>query len=179
MWFECEVNDSHYKVLVQETDDSWKVRIENEEKNSLNYNIPKNHFKKIDSTYSLLFKKTSHWIDIQKDKNSYTVYCKGSYRNIKILDEDSLLRESLLGKNSFETKKSELIAEMPGQLIKIFVQSGQKVTMGEPLLTLEAMKMQNELLCPFKEATVEKIFFKEGASVEKGDVLLKLEPKSS
>jgi biotin carboxyl carrier protein len=48
------------------------------------------------------------------------------------------------------------------------------VKKGEVLLILEAMKMQNEILAPY-DATVAEIAVNQGASVQTGDVLVKLD----
>lgn len=62
-------------------------------------------------------------------------------------------------------------APMPGKVIKLNVTEGQKVEKGQLLLTLEAMKMENEIFAP-KSGTVQIISAKQGANVSSGDVLL-------
>jgi len=64
-------------------------------------------------------------------------------------------------------------AVMPGRLVKIFVAEGQAVAMGDPILVLEAMKMENEIKAPC-QGKVEKIFVAEGTSVESGATLLSI-----
>jgi len=53
------------------------------------------------------------------------------------------------------------------------VKEGDIVSTGDILFTLEAMKMESEIAAPI-DGTVEKIFVKDKASVQEGDVLLKL-----
>jgi biotin carboxyl carrier protein len=68
----------------------------------------------------------------------------------------------------------ELRAPINGQIIDVFIESKSKVTKGQLLITLEAMKMENQMKSPqngiIKEVKVEK-----GQSVKNGEVLLVFE----
>lgn len=80
-----------------------------------------------------------------------------------------------LQKNKEKTQHhTEMKAPMPGLLIKIKKKVGETVEMGEPILILEAMKMENDLRSP-SSGIVKSIFYKEGQSVEKGSVILIIE----
>ena len=60
---------------------------------------------------------------------------------------------------------------MPGKVLEIKVSVGQEVKQGEPLLILEAMKMENVLKASH-DVTVAEINIKQGDTVDKGQVLL-------
>ncbi len=62
---------------------------------------------------------------------------------------------------------------LPGNVSKIKVQEGQAVKAGEVLLTLEAMKMENEIMAP-AAGTVKKIYVTEGKAVQQGEALIDL-----
>jgi glutaconyl-CoA decarboxylase len=62
-------------------------------------------------------------------------------------------------------------APMPGTVLKVHVSPGDTVSVGDVLLTLEAMKMENEISSP-TSGTVENVHVKEGQSVNTGDALL-------
>ena len=62
-------------------------------------------------------------------------------------------------------------APMPGMIIRFEVDEGEEVNEGDPLLILEAMKMENSINAP-ASGKVKEIRFKEGDSVKKGDVLV-------
>jgi pyruvate carboxylase subunit B len=62
-------------------------------------------------------------------------------------------------------------APMPGMIIRFEVKEGDEVSEGDPLLILEAMKMENSINAP-TSGTVKEIRFKEGESVKKGDVMV-------
>ncbi len=62
---------------------------------------------------------------------------------------------------------------MPGVVVKLLAQVGQAVEKGQPLLILEAMKMQNEIVAP-SDGTVQAIHVKERDAVGSGAKLLTL-----
>lgn len=67
---------------------------------------------------------------------------------------------------------SEVVtAPMPGKIMSIKVSVGKAVNAGDLILTLEAMKMENEIFCG-AAGTVKEIRVNEGAAVNPGDVLV-------
>ena len=67
--------------------------------------------------------------------------------------------------------RQQIVAPMPGKIVRILVKAGDTVELGQGLIVVEAMKMQNEIRSP-KSGAVEKIIAKEGDAVNAGDVLL-------
>jgi len=65
---------------------------------------------------------------------------------------------------------AEIIAPMPGKVIRLLVKAGDAVEAGQGLMVVEAMKMQNEIRSP-KSGKVERLLAKEGQNVNAGDVL--------
>jgi len=68
---------------------------------------------------------------------------------------------------------TEVRAIIPGRVLTVAVTPGDVVTAGQQLLTVEAMKMQNELRSP-RDGTVERVTVGPGSTVEPGDVLVVL-----
>jgi acetyl/propionyl-CoA carboxylase alpha subunit len=66
-------------------------------------------------------------------------------------------------------------ALMPGKVLKLLVQPGEVVEEGQPILILEAMKMQNEYQAPMA-GSIEKIHAEEGVNVEINSPLITLAP---
>lgn len=71
------------------------------------------------------------------------------------------------------TSARELSANMPGLVVTLKCAVGDTVSAGQPLVVLEAMKMQNELASP-GDGVVEEILVEAGQSVEGGAVLVRL-----
>ena len=74
-------------------------------------------------------------------------------------------------KKEKELTGNEVVAEMSGSVVRIVVREGQEVKEGEPIMILEAMKMENEVVSP-KTGKIEKILVKEGDKVNQGDTLV-------
>ena len=73
-----------------------------------------------------------------------------------------------------EGEQSTLTAPMPGTVIKLLAAPGDRVQARQPLLVLEAMKMETPLVSPY-EAVVRAVHVAEGDSVEGGAILVELE----
>jgi 3-methylcrotonyl-CoA carboxylase alpha subunit len=72
--------------------------------------------------------------------------------------------------------QANLEAPMPGTLIKVLVHEGQLVVARQPLVVLEAMKMEHVVVAPY-DGVVRKLPFRAGALVAKGAALVELEQK--
>ncbi len=71
------------------------------------------------------------------------------------------------------TEKEVIYAPMPGRVVSVAVHVGETVEIGQTLLVLEAMKMENEITAP-KAGTVRDIYVSEGSNVGKNDPLVTL-----
>lgn len=69
---------------------------------------------------------------------------------------------------------SKIIAPLPGTIFKIIAKEGDAVKKGDPVLIMEAMKMENNVLAE-KEGVIKKILVQEGDSVLQGDLLMEIE----
>lgn len=67
--------------------------------------------------------------------------------------------------------RADLVAPMPGTILDVLVQPGDRVTRGQKLLTLEAMKMKNAIKAPY-DAVVAQVLAQPGQTVRYGDVLI-------
>jgi biotin carboxyl carrier protein len=66
--------------------------------------------------------------------------------------------------------RQEILAPMPGKVVRVLAAVGDAVEAGQGLLVVEAMKMQNEIRSP-KSGKVERLLVKEGQSVNAGQAL--------
>ncbi|MGB9746957.1 MAG: acetyl-CoA carboxylase biotin carboxyl carrier protein subunit [Bacteroidales bacterium] len=65
----------------------------------------------------------------------------------------------------------KMISFLPGTVIKVLVKKGDKVSAGQDLLLLEAMKMQNRIKSD-REGIIKNVLVKEGDKVPKGVVMI-------
>jgi biotin carboxyl carrier protein len=66
--------------------------------------------------------------------------------------------------------RQQVVAPMPGKVVRLLVNAGDQVEAGQGLVVVEAMKMQNEIRSP-KKGKVERLHVKEGQAVNAGEVL--------
>jgi biotin carboxyl carrier protein len=99
----------------------------------------------------------------------------GSFFDAKVKDEKDLLLEKLGFENHTENKAGDLRAPMPGKILEIMIQQGDKVSAGQPLIILEAMKMENELKAP-AGGEISSLLVNTGENVEKNQHLLVISP---
>ena len=74
--------------------------------------------------------------------------------------------------------RGEVHAPMPGLIVEILVERGAEVEAGQPVVIMEAMKMQNELVAPLK-GRVARISVEAGAAVETGQLLIAIQPEEA
>jgi len=85
----------------------------------------------------------------------------------------SLQRMKVLSSRKGKVEHESVKAPMPGKLIDVCVREGSEILRGEPLVILEAMKMQNEILSPVN-GTVIKVFARPNSNVMKDDILVEI-----
>ena len=66
-----------------------------------------------------------------------------------------------------------VLAPIPGLVLRILVKEGDSVNVGDPVLILEAMKMESEITST-ETGTVKKIIAKEGSSVQEDEALIEV-----
>lgn len=69
---------------------------------------------------------------------------------------------------------AQLIAPMPGKVVRVLVEQGAQVSAGDSIIVVEAMKMQNEMKSP-RDGTVTALHAQAGATVSAGEVLAVIE----
>ncbi len=107
-----------------------------------------------------------------EDGKEIEIQINQHYFKVNIQSELDQLLNSLGFKSSDVKKVKELKSPMPGKIVALMVNEGDEVKPGQPLLILEAMKMENALQA-ISEGKVEKILVEKGTSVNKNDILIK------
>lgn len=102
---------------------------------------------------------------------TFTWKINGRLYTVNLKDKFDLLLEKLGMNHAAGNKVNSVKAPMPGLIIDLKVKEGDTVNQGDPLLILEAMKMENILKSP-GDGVVKMIKIKKGDSVEKGHVLI-------
>jgi biotin carboxyl carrier protein len=130
-----------------------------------------------DHIFHLLHKHRSYKIEVVKadySKKDFLLKIDGKPLKIKLQDRFDQLIEAMGMQDADELADKEILAPMPGLILQFHVSEGDEVTKGAPLLTLEAMKMENVLKSP-GDGRVAKIHVEAGKSVEKNQLMVVLE----
>ena len=113
-------------------------------------------------------------VSLNKQAKEICLKLNGKLHAVKIQDEfDQLVKKMGLSANVIH-KVSAIKAPMPGLVLSILIEPGQEVVHGEPLLILEAMKMENIIKSP-GEGKVKRVVVSKGKPVDKGEVLIEME----
>ncbi len=110
-------------------------------------------------------------VSIDKQQKTVTLRIKSQKVTVQIKEPVDLLLEQLGMQQSRVRKVNQLKAPMPGLVLRILVQEGQSVKAGDPLMVLEAMKMENVFKAP-ADVTVKQIKVSEKQAVEKNTELM-------
>lgn len=125
------------------------------------------------SAFSLVRNGRSHRVLVLKeDRENGTVRLRiGAHTYTVQLQDDRTRLMQTLGLDKAATKVKEMKAPMPGMVLNILVKPGDAVKKNDPILVLEAMKMENMLKAP-GDATIASIHAEKGKAVEKGQLLV-------
>ena len=95
----------------------------------------------------LVYNKKKYLVDIiEKSQNRYTIMINGVWYTFSVETPISYKRRKTLNKRAGISKLENINAPMPGKILDILVDDGADIKEGEPLIILEAMKMQNEII---------------------------------
>jgi biotin carboxyl carrier protein len=103
-------------------------------------------------------------------ERTYVVTVFGRNHLVRVLDPRRWRRADSRGPGE---GPQEVLAPMPGKIVRVLVAENQQVGAGDGLLVIEAMKMQNEIRAS-RSGRVEKVYVREGAGVESGFRLVRL-----
>lgn len=110
-------------------------------------------------------------VKIDLESKTLTISINGTNYTVVLKDKMDLLLEKMGIQKEQHSKLSNLKAPMPGLVLDIKVEVGQEVKKGDPILVLEAMKMENVLKAT-GDGVIKSIEVKKGQAVEKNENLI-------
>jgi 3-methylcrotonyl-CoA carboxylase alpha subunit len=100
-----------------------------------------------------------------REGSDWHIFCDGEHRRFGL--------KRPLGETGADTSAGSLAAPMPGRVVRVLTRAGAKVAKGEPLMILEAMKMEHTITAP-ADGVVKEIHFSDGEQVLEGAQLITL-----
>ena len=122
-------------------------------------------------SYSLLLNGKSYYLTINKQLEKYEITVNHYTHLVQVQDEMDILLEKFGLQSNTTSHAGEIHAQIPGLVSQLFVNPGDNVDIGQKLLILEAMKMENEIDSPIA-GIVNNIHIKSGDKVEKGELIM-------
>lgn len=115
-------------------------------------------------------------LEVNFDLKIIKVRHNHSTHHVQFKNDLDLTLDKMGIKRTFEAVNTDVKAPMPGKVLDIMVVPGQTIEKGQPLLILEAMKMENVLKSE-GQAIIKSINVSQQESVESGQLLIELEPE--
>jgi biotin carboxyl carrier protein len=135
------------------------------------------HLEEVEGTPIVLVtaEGTLHRLTVQRGagRGQYAIWSDDYRFEVEALDERRRAIQDMTGAATANAGPAPLVAPMPGLVVRVNVKPGDQVEAGQPLVVMEAMKMENELRS-LSGGTVKAVRFQPGAAVEKGAVLVEL-----
>jgi len=122
----------------------------------------------------VLWKNRKYPVEIIRSRqNRYEILFNDISYTFTIETPFSLQRMKVLNAQRGKTEQESVRAPMPGKIIDVLVREGSPVLRGEPVVILEAMKMQNEIQSPVN-GIIKSVSAKANTNVMKDDVLVEI-----
>jgi biotin carboxyl carrier protein len=159
-------------------DQSYTVEIEENGKSVYRISVDGNEFlvdgKKTGRTnFSLIVDNRSFEIEVDNTDDEYRVLVDGRNYRIHLVDERRVRVGAV--QSGLQLQGRQMVSvPMPGKIIAVLVAIGDAVEMGQGLVIVEAMKMENEVRSPIS-GEVKEIKVKPGDTVEGGALLVIVE----
>jgi biotin carboxyl carrier protein len=119
-------------------------------------------------TYSVLIGEHSYEVRVEQARGGLRVHAGVQEYRVEV-DDPRAWRRRRGGALEAEGRQ-EVVAPMPGKVVRVLAKQGDEVEAGQGLFVVEAMKMQNEIRSP-KKGRLEKLLVTEGQVVNAGESL--------
>ncbi len=166
------VNGSEYDISLTYFPDHLEAIVNGQKRNVVVHSLQ-------DTRSLLLIDNRSLEVDVRREgaklaSGERVVFMRGCEIPVVMADYSLAQMRKAAGMSAGVQAEAAFRAPMPGLVVDIKVEPGQQVKAGEPLMIIEAMKMENVLKAK-SPGTVKAIPVDKGQSIEKGDTLVEFE----
>jgi biotin carboxyl carrier protein len=168
MELEFRFGDTTHKILVEPENSSGGFRavVDGKAMSAQISRISDSDFVLIDGSRIRHIYAASH-------ENKVYVHIDGKVISLEHVDSD---QKSFSSESLDFGSKDRVTTPMPGKIVKILVREGDRVSLKQPLVIVESMKMENELRSP-ADGVVKSINFGPGDLVGTDQPIIKIEPE--
>lgn len=163
---QARLGDRTYDISIEENDGFYRVHLGDE-----CFTVQRERLSGA-GLVSLLIDNCPYEVEVEKHSAGFSVVACGTSHVVEILDPLRALVRKVSRTHSAPGVES-IVAPMPGLVVSVEVQEGDRVEAGTPLVVVEAMKMQNELSA-LRAGVVEEVKVKPGQKVDTREVLVVL-----
>lgn len=128
--------------------------------------------------YSLLLGAISYEVFVEQCDDVCFVTIEGHRYRVEVEDERLRRSGAPISLAIEEPGDSVVTSPMPGIVVAVLVQEGERVRTGQGLAILEAMKMENEIRAP-RSGIIEKVGVSPGQRVRQDDELVRIGPSDN
>jgi len=154
----ASIGETNYELKIERRESGWRCRVDGRE-------TPIDVAQTAPNRLSILIKGKSY--DVIRGAEGAVAVGERWYE-VAVADPRSWRTRKQAAAGTSGPQK--LKASMPGKVVRVLASAGRRISAGQGLVVIEAMKMQNEVRSP-REGTVTAILVKEGANVNAGDVV--------
>ncbi len=148
-------------------------RVDGEEVNAAVNNVPGT------PTRLLLVDGRSHTLVARRDHaDGWDLYLDGERFTADVVDERTRAIREMTGQAAGDTGPKPVRAPMPGLVVRVSVEEGDRVEAGQSVVIVEAMKMENDLKAE-SGGVVATVRVAAGEAVDKGAVLVEFEAEDA
>jgi biotin carboxyl carrier protein len=156
--YDITIGNKTHRLELRQIEDRWHCRLDGRD-------ISVDAEQVDPQTLSILIGGQSH--EVRRGPED-TLFLRGKRYEVSVDDPRSWRGKRRAGAGTEGPQR--LTASMPGRIVRVLAAEGEKISAGQGIAVVEAMKMQNEIKSP-KEGTLKKLLAKPGMNVTAGEVL--------
>jgi biotin carboxyl carrier protein len=165
MIYEVTIAEKTYRVELLRVESGWRCKLDGRD-------IPLDIISTQDNVLSILVDGRSY--EVKQESGAPEAGIVVGHERFSVSVRDPRSFRSRRGAGAAEHGIKKITAPMPGKVVRILAEVGTEVALGQSVIVIEAMKMQNELKAP-KKGVIKKLSVIEGAAVEAGQALAEVE----
>lgn len=161
------LDDKSYPITARPIDDGYKVTFENRRLYIQSKWLLGNE------RFDCVVNGKNYSLQVERKHSGYKLHFMGNTIFTSVHTPRAAELYKFMKKENANEISNSVTANISGMVVDIKINAQDKVTKGQPLVILEAMKMENIIFAP-KDGIVEKIYISKGANVSTGEVLVEL-----